>query len=165
MHTISIILTQMISKGLDFPLVTLVGIVMADISLNLPDFRAAERTFQLLTQVAGRSGRRDKAGEVIIQTYNPQHYAIESASQQNYIRFATEELGYRKKLYYPPLLPFSQNFVSKHRFGNPEKRNEQYERSPLFFTQTISYATTIITWSFSGSFQQNQFLLPLSSYF
>ena len=94
--------TQMISKGLDFPLVTLVGIVMADISLNLPDFRAAERTFQLLTQVAGRSGRRDKAGEVIIQTYNPQHYAIESASQQNYIRFATEELGYRKKLYYPP---------------------------------------------------------------
>ena len=56
----------------------------------------------MLTQVAGRSGRRDKAGEVIIQTYNPQHYAIESASQQNYIRFATEELGYRKKLYYPP---------------------------------------------------------------
>jgi primosomal protein N' (replication factor Y) len=94
--------TQMISKGLDFPLVTLVGIVMADISLNLPDFRAAERTFQLITQVAGRSGRRNKTGDVIIQTYNPQHYAIESASQQNYIRFATEELGYRKKLYYPP---------------------------------------------------------------
>ena len=94
--------TQMISKGLDFPLVTLVGIIMADISLNLPDFRAAERTFQLLTQVAGRSGRSDKAGEVIIQTYNPDHYAIVSASQQNYINFATEELGYRKKLYYPP---------------------------------------------------------------
>ena len=94
--------TQMISKGLDFPLVTLVGIVMADISLNLPDFRAAERTFQLLTQVAGRSGRRDKIGEVIIQTYNPEHYSIVSASQQNYILFATEELGYRKKLYYPP---------------------------------------------------------------
>jgi len=94
--------TQMISKGLDFPLVTLVGIIMADISLNLPDFRAAERTFQLLTQVAGRSGRSDKAGEVIIQTYNPDHYAIVSDSQQNYINFATEELGYRKKLYYPP---------------------------------------------------------------
>ena len=94
--------TQMISKGLDFPFVTLAGIIMADISLNLPDFRAAERTFQLLTQVAGRSGRSDRIGEVIIQTYNPLHYAIVSASQQNYMRFATEELGYRKKLYYPP---------------------------------------------------------------
>jgi len=94
--------TQMISKGLDFPLVTLVGIIMADISLNLPDFRAAERTFQLLTQVAGRSGRSDKAGEVIIQTYNPDHYAIVSASKQDYIQFASEELSYRKKLYYPP---------------------------------------------------------------
>lgn len=94
--------TQMISKGLDFPNVTLVGIVMADISLNVPDFRAAERTFQLLTQVAGRSGRGEKAGEVIIQTYNPEHYAIAAASKQDYLRFATEELGYRKQLYYPP---------------------------------------------------------------
>ncbi|MDD4309839.1 MAG: primosomal protein N', partial [Candidatus Cloacimonetes bacterium] len=94
--------TQMISKGLDFPNVTLVGIVMADISLNVPDFRAAERSFQLITQVAGRSGRSDKAGEVIIQTYNPQHYAIVAASHQDFLGFAEEELEYRKKLYYPP---------------------------------------------------------------
>ncbi|MDY0152529.1 MAG: primosomal protein N' [Candidatus Cloacimonas sp.] len=94
--------TQMISKGLDFPDVTLVGIVMADISLNVPDFRAAERTFQLLTQVAGRSGRAEKAGEVIIQTYNPEHYAISAACRQDFLAFAQEELGYRRKLYYPP---------------------------------------------------------------
>jgi len=94
--------TQMISKGLDFPEVTLVGVVMADISLNVPDFRAAERTFQLLTQVAGRSGRGAKNGEVIIQTYNPEHYAIAAASKQDFPRFAAEELDYRKKLSYPP---------------------------------------------------------------
>ncbi|MBW6514562.1 MAG: primosomal protein N' [Candidatus Syntrophosphaera sp.] len=94
--------TQMISKGLDFPNVTLVGIVNADISLNVPDFRAAERTFQLCTQVAGRSGRADKTGEVIIQTYNPEHYAIVHAGNQDYPGFAAEELSYRKRLNYPP---------------------------------------------------------------
>lgn len=94
--------TQMISKGLDFPGVTLVGIINADISLNVPDFRSAERTFQLITQVAGRSGRGDKAGEVIIQTYNPHHYSIEHASRQDYPGFAAEELIYRKKMNYPP---------------------------------------------------------------
>jgi primosomal protein N' (replication factor Y) len=95
--------TQMISKGLDFPGVTLVGIVNADISLNVPDFRAAERTFQLITQVAGRSGRGDKEGEVIVQTYNPEHYAIVHASRQDYVGFAGEELPYRERLFYPPV--------------------------------------------------------------
>lgn len=94
--------TQMISKGLDFPDVTLVGIINADISLNIPDFRAAERTFQLLTQVAGRSGRADKKGEVIIQTYNPEHYAIQYAGQQDFEGFARAEIAFRKRLYYPP---------------------------------------------------------------
>jgi len=94
--------TQMISKGLDFSEVTLVGVVLADISLNVPDFRAAERSFQLLTQVAGRSGRGQKNGEVIIQTYNPEHYAIQKASQQDFPGFAEQELAYRKKLHYPP---------------------------------------------------------------
>lgn len=94
--------TQMISKGLDFHSVTLVGIVMADISLNVPDFRAAERTFQLITQVAGRSGRGEVGGEVIIQTYNPHHYAIEHSSRQDYPAFAEEEMSYRRRLYYPP---------------------------------------------------------------
>jgi primosomal protein N' (replication factor Y) (superfamily II helicase) len=94
--------TQMISKGLDFPNVTLVGIINADISLNIPDFRASERSFQLLTQVAGRSGRADKKGEVIIQTYNPEHYSIQCASQQDFERFAVQELSFRKRLHYPP---------------------------------------------------------------
>lgn len=94
--------TQMISKGLDFPAVTLVGIINADISLNVPDFRSAERTFQLCTQVAGRSGRADKRGEVIIQTYNPTHYAIVHAGNQDYQAFAEEELEHRRRLNYPP---------------------------------------------------------------
>lgn len=94
--------TQMITKGLDFPGVTLVGIINADISLNIPDFRSAERTFQLLTQVAGRSGRADKCGEVIIQTYNPEHYAIQYAGEQNFEGFAQAEMAFRKRLYYPP---------------------------------------------------------------
>ncbi len=94
--------TQMISKGLDFEGVTLVGVVSADISLNVPDYRAAERTFQLLTQVAGRSGRGMTAGKVIIQAYNVDHYAIKHACNQDYESFANEELSYRKRLYYPP---------------------------------------------------------------
>ena len=94
--------TQMISKGLDFPGVTLVGIINADISLNVPDFRAAERSFQLITQVAGRSGRAEKTGEVIIQTYNPEHYSIQCASRQDFESFAIEEMDYRSRLSYPP---------------------------------------------------------------
>ncbi|MDD3536462.1 MAG: primosomal protein N' [Candidatus Cloacimonetes bacterium] len=94
--------TQMISKGLDFPEVTLVGIINADISLNVPDFRASERSFQLITQVAGRSGRAAKPGEVIVQTYNPEHYSITTAAKQDFEAFAAEELGYRKRLFYPP---------------------------------------------------------------
>ncbi len=94
--------TQMIAKGLDFPGVTLVGVISADIGLNFPDFRAAERTYQLLTQVAGRSGRGEKPGEVIIQTYNPEHYAIRLAVRQDYASFAAEELSYRRGLFYPP---------------------------------------------------------------
>lgn len=94
--------TQMIAKGLDFPNVTLVGVLNADTSLNLPDFRSAERTFQLLTQVAGRAGRADKEGEVIIQTYNPSHYAIRFAQQQDYEGFYAYEMGIRRQLAYPP---------------------------------------------------------------
>ncbi|MBN2460287.1 MAG: primosomal protein N', partial [Candidatus Cloacimonetes bacterium] len=94
--------TQMIAKGLDFPGVTLVGVVSADVSLNIPDFRAAERTFQLLTQVAGRSGRSTKAGTVLIQTYVPEHYAIRHAINQDFESFAREELQYRERLFYPP---------------------------------------------------------------
>ncbi|RRR55537.1 primosomal protein N' [Streptococcus suis] len=94
--------TQMIAKGLDFPNVTLVGVLNADTALNLPDFRSSERTFQLLTQVAGRAGRADKEGEVIIQTYNPNHYAIAFAKNQDYEGFYQYEMGIRKSLGYPP---------------------------------------------------------------
>ena len=94
--------TQMIAKGHDVPRVTLVGVVLADISLNLPDFRAAERTFQLLAQVAGRAGRGDEPGRVIIQTYSPDHYSIRAALQHDFSRFADQELDYRRQLDYPP---------------------------------------------------------------
>ncbi|MCD4828728.1 MAG: primosomal protein N' [Candidatus Cloacimonetes bacterium] len=94
--------TQMIAKGLDFENVSLVGVVSADVSLNLPDFRAAERTFQLLTQVAGRAGRRHKTGQVIVQTWNPDHYAITCARAQNFEEFATIESELRKQFFYPP---------------------------------------------------------------
>ena len=94
--------TQMIAKGLDFPNVTLVGVLNADTALNLPDFRASERTFQLLTQVAGRAGRADKEGEVLIQTYNPQHYAIRFAKEQDYEGFYQYEMGIRRQMGYPP---------------------------------------------------------------
>lgn len=94
--------TQMITKGHDAPGVTLVGVLLADVALNLPDFRAAERTFQLLTQVAGRAGRGDEPGRVIVQTYSPQHYSIRCATKHDFRRFATLELRYRKKLNYPP---------------------------------------------------------------
>ncbi len=94
--------TQMITKGHDAPGVTLVGVLLADVALNLPDFRAAERTFQLLTQVAGRAGRGDEPGRVIIQTYSPEHYSIRCATKHDFRRFATLELRYRKNLHYPP---------------------------------------------------------------
>lgn len=94
--------TQMIAKGLDFPNITLVGVLSADTSLHLPDYRAAERTFQLLTQVSGRAGRHDKPGEVIIQSYTPEHYAIELSKEQQYEPFYEQEMALRRRSGYPP---------------------------------------------------------------
>jgi len=94
--------TQMIAKGLDLPLVTVVGVISADNALNLPDFRSGERTFQLLTQVAGRAGRGLLGGRVILQTYHPDHYAITAAATHNYARFAVRELAFRRERGYPP---------------------------------------------------------------
>ena len=94
--------TQMITKGLDFPNVTLVGVVAADMSLNLPDYRSTERTFQLITQVAGRAGRADAPGKVIVQTYDPDHYAIRLAASQDYRAFYNRESRYRRMGLYPP---------------------------------------------------------------
>ncbi len=94
--------TQMVAKGLDLPRVTLVGVVSADISLNLPDFRAGERTFQLLSQVAGRAGRGPLGGQVIIQTFSPEHYAIQAAAKHDYASFYEKEIDYRRQLHNPP---------------------------------------------------------------
>jgi len=96
--------TQMIAKGHDFPEVTLVAVVSADVSLNIPDFRASERTFNLLTQVGGRAGRGDTGGEVIIQTYTPHHYAILCAAKHDYEKFYQEEIVARKELLFPPFI-------------------------------------------------------------
>ena len=94
--------TQMVTKGHDFPSITLVGVISADTSLNIPDFRAAEKTFQMLTQVAGRGGRGKAAGRVIIQTFNPRHYALRHTRGHNYLSFYEEEIEFRKALKYPP---------------------------------------------------------------
>jgi primosomal protein N' (replication factor Y) (superfamily II helicase) len=94
--------TQMIAKGLDLPLVSLVGVVAADTGLHLPDFRSGERAFQLLTQVAGRAGRRSAGAQVIIQTYNPEHYALQAAQEHDYDAFYQQEIAYRQTTGYPP---------------------------------------------------------------
>lgn len=94
--------TQMIAKGLDLPLVTLVGVISADVGLYLPDFRAAERSFQLLTQVAGRAGRSPLGGQVIIQSYRPEHYVIQAARRHDYLDFYRQEISFRRQLGYPP---------------------------------------------------------------
>lgn len=109
--------TQMIVKGHDFPDVTLVGILAADLSLHVPDFRASERTFQLLTQAAGRAGRGSEAGEVVIQTYSPKHYAVACAARQDYEGFFQKEMEYRSLMDYPP----AANMLAVHLSGkDPE---------------------------------------------
>jgi primosomal protein N' (replication factor Y) len=94
--------TQMLAKGLDLPLVTLVGVVLADVGLNLPDYRAAERVFQVLTQVAGRAGRSPLGGRVILQTFQPEQAAIQAAARHDYAGFYAAELAQRRRLGYPP---------------------------------------------------------------
>ena len=103
--------TQMLAKGHDFPNVTLVGVVSVDVGLALPDFRAAERTFQLITQVAGRAGRGDRPGRVLIQTYHPYHYALRHACAQDYAGFYEEELRYRQNHSYPPFVALASLLV------------------------------------------------------
>ncbi|HOV31685.1 MAG TPA: primosomal protein N', partial [Anaerolineaceae bacterium] len=101
-HADILIGTQMLAKGLDLPLVTLVGIVLAEVGLKLPDYRAAERTFQVLTQVSGRAGRSPLGGKVILQTYEPENYVIQAASKHDFEGFYRQELAQRRALSYPP---------------------------------------------------------------
>jgi primosomal protein N' (replication factor Y) (superfamily II helicase) len=108
--------TQMIAKGHDFPRVTLVGVVSADVGLGLADFRASERTFQLLTQVAGRAGRGERTGEAIIQTLYPEHYSIQVACRQDYPEFFARELEYRRSMRYPPMIALINALVRGRTF-------------------------------------------------
>ena len=107
--------TQMVAKGLDFPNVTLVGVIAADTALNLPDFRASEQTFSLLTQVAGRSGRAEIPGEVIVQTYMPEHYCITAAQKHDYIGFYEQEVAARGVLRYPPFSRVARLLLPRQR--------------------------------------------------
>jgi primosomal protein N' (replication factor Y) len=144
--------TQMLAKGLDLPLVTLVGVVLADVGLNLPDFHAAERTFQVLTQVAGRAGRSPLGGEVILQTYQPDHYAIRAAAGHDFKAFYAQELESRRKLGYPP---FSQLVRLEHRQTNRSRAQESAERM----------AAQIREWIESEGRQETTIIGPVPCFF
>jgi len=110
--------TQMVAKGHDFQRVTLVGVVSADLALGRPDFRAAEKTFQLLTQVAGRAGRGELAGEVLVETYYPEHYAVQYAVRQDYVSFYEKEAHFRRMLHYPPFTALATVLVRGRKIEN-----------------------------------------------
>ena len=135
-HEYDILLgTQIVAKGLDFANVTLVGVINADTSLNIPDFRSSENTFSLLSQVAGRSGRSEKTGEVIIQTFNPEHYAISFARKHDYLGFYNKEMEMRKILKYPPFYYLCYIKISgkdpNYIFGEANKIKRSLERNLL----------------------------------
>ena len=135
-HEYDILLgTQIVAKGLDFANVTLVGVINADTSLNIPDFRSSENTFSLLSQVAGRSGRSEKTGEVIIQTFNPEHYAISFAKKHDYLGFYNKEMEMRKILKYPPFYYLCYIKISgkdpNYIFGEANKIKRSLERNLL----------------------------------
>ena len=118
--------TQMIAKGLDLPAVTLVGVISADIALFLPDFRASERAFQLLTQVAGRAGRGERPGRVLVQTFNPEHFCIQAAARHDYGVFIEAEFSARERYDYPPF----RRFV-KFTFEHADRYTAQIEATAL----------------------------------
>lgn len=120
--------TQMIAKGHDFPGVTLVGVVSVDVGLALPDFRAAERTFQLLTQVAGRAGRGDRPGRVIIQTYHPEHYSLACAKSQDYDEFYRREIVFRRTMHYPPFSALSSVLIHDKDFDKANGAASDFAR-------------------------------------
>lgn len=131
--------TQMIAKGLDFPNVTMVGIIAADAMLKLPDYRSAERTFQLLTQAAGRAGRADSPGEVFLQTYDPQSYVIESASRQDYRAFYEEEMQRRRRALYPPYTLIARLLFESEREEDAQREAQAAMRQMEAFLERRSY--------------------------
>ena len=144
--------TQMIAKGLDLPGVTLVGVVSADIALNMPDFSAPERAFTLLTQVAGRAGRGAEAGRVIVQTFNPQNLCIDAASRHDYHEFYALEIETRRRYGYPPFrqfVKFTYSHANRHRCQNEalllcESLNSWIERLGLEDTDVIGPAPALM---------------------
>jgi primosomal protein N' (replication factor Y) len=144
--------TQMLAKGLDLPLVTLVGVVLAEVGLNFPDFRAGERTFQLLTQVAGRAGRSPLGGRVILQTFQPEHYVIQAASRHDFDGFFKQELHYRKVIGYPP---FSRLLRLEYR----HQKNDQAQ----FAAQYL--AAEIRQWLDAGDFRSTEMIGPVPCFF
>ncbi len=144
--------TQMLAKGLDLPLVTLVGAVLADSGLNLPDFRASERTFQLLTQVAGRAGRSPLGGVAILQTFQPEHYAIQSAAHHDSAGFYHHELDLRRAMGYPP---FSRLVRVEVRDASPEIAEQRANRA----------AQQIQTWIQEGNFVSTELIGPVPCFY
>jgi primosomal protein N' (replication factor Y) len=116
--------TQMVAKGHHYPNITLVGILCADLSLNFPDFRSGERTFQLLAQVAGRAGRGERPGRVILQTFNPDHFCITTAKDQDYRAYFNQEIGFRQSALYPPFCRLMQVIIT----GRDKGRTARYAR-------------------------------------
>ncbi len=133
--------TQMIAKGLDFPKVTLVGVLAADTMLNIPDFRSAEKTFQLLTQVGGRAGRHELPGEVVIQSYDPVHYSITLAAEHDYTHFYQQEMGFRHSHNYPPFYYLTLVTVSHESYA---KAQETTQKISEYISQRLSKEAVIL---------------------
>ena len=144
--------TQMLAKGLDLPYVTLVGAVLADVGLNLPDYRAGERTFQVLTQVAGRAGRSPLGGHAILQTFQPDHYVIQAAAEHNYKSFYQRELEYRRELGYPPFVN-----LLRLEYRHPDAHKAEAEAQ--------SMSRQIRNWLTSGAHQATQLVGPAPCFF
>ena len=137
--------TQMLAKGLDLPLVTMVGAVLADVGLQLPDFRAAERAFQILTQVAGRAGRSPLGGQVILQTFQPEHYVIQQASEHDYRGFYKMELEHRRRLGYPPFARLVRlEFRGRDEFQVEQSAQNLAQQIQGWITQSGQHSTEII---------------------
>ena len=155
--------TQMIAKGHDFPRVTLVGVLSAEQALRMADFRAAERTFQLLTQVAGRAGRGEHPGEVIIQTYFPNHYSLKHARSQDYRLFFEEEIRFRRSFHYPPFSALANVMIQ----GRPQKKAQLLAKqvADLFASSAgppFSKESNASSGTCSGTHRETERRLPLS---
>ncbi len=144
--------TQMLSKGLDLPLVTLVGVILSDVGLHLPDYRANERVFQLLTQVSGRAGRSPLGGSVILQTFNPDHYVLQHAARHDYEGFFQRELAYRQTMLYPPFTRLLRIEVRDMKQSLAEQRAQ-------------ALAEDVKQWLAEGNFHQTRMIGPVPCFF